>query len=286
MYAQNSKLNEYTIFDAPQIEMSNIHKNCGLKVFRPESKTDFGNLRPKEQKLRCFKFYCIAHMYSGRGFYIDEHRTKTIIKAGDCIFVSPNKIHLYGAEFKKKFSEDTINFCGPLANMLYQNGLFFDGIIPLGLTRQLLPIIKLAQDPSEKAQLNLTLEIQKFLYNIYNRKFSTNTTDMENRIDKLLLMLKENPERWWSLDELASFCNLSEPQFRKQFVKRVGLLPKLYIDKLKMNFAANLIYEEKLPMLEIAKRIGYSDPFHFSRRFKAIIGMSPQSYRLKEDKQG
>ena len=37
--------------------------------------------------------------------------------------------------------------------------------------------------------------------------------------------------------------------------------------------------EQTITTLEIAEMMGYQDPFHFSRRFKAVIGFSPQQYR-------
>ena len=62
-------------------------------------------------------------------------------------------------------------------------------------------------------------------------------------------------------------------------MNRYGVLPKLYIDKLRLNKAAELLVETNLNIAEIAEMMGYQDPFHFSRRFKAVIGFSPQQYR-------
>jgi len=35
-----------------------------------------------------------------------------------------------------------------------------------------------------------------------------------------------------------------------------------------------------LYVYEIAKQMGYNDPFYFSRQFKKITGLSPQAYRI------
>lgn len=193
--------------------------------------------------------------------------------------ISPQTVHIYGAAENATYWEDTINFFGPLADMLFRSGLLFNGVTELGRSRRLRPIIDLACDPSDNAQLNAAFALQKLLYELYNRRFLQHSHDRYQRIDALLETLKDSPEKWWSLSDMAEFCNIGVHQFRRLFQERVGLLPKIYLDKLRMNHAAGLLAGDQFPIAEIAARCGYSDPFHFSRRFKAVMGMPPQHYR-------
>jgi AraC-like DNA-binding protein len=78
---------------------------------------------------------------------------------------------------------------------------------------------------------------------------------------------------------MAEFCNLSEPQFRKVFKAVIGMPPKNYIDRLKVQQAAETLSSGNMKISEISKKFGYLDPFHFSRRFKEITGMAPENYR-------
>jgi AraC family transcriptional regulator, transcriptional activator of pobA len=48
---------------------------------------------------------------------------------------------------------------------------------------------------------------------------------------------------------------------------------------LRIHHACQMLGSEKLSVKEIAARLGYQDPFHFSRRFKAFQGVSPTEYR-------
>lgn len=48
---------------------------------------------------------------------------------------------------------------------------------------------------------------------------------------------------------------------------------------MKLQLAAEMLISTGLTLAQVAARFGYVDPFHFSRRFKALNGMSPDAYR-------
>ena len=62
-------------------------------------------------------------------------------------------------------------------------------------------------------------------------------------------------------------------------MRHTGMLPKQYIEELKIRLAAALLLDSRLTVTEIAARFGYLDPYHFSRRFKQRVGVSPEKYR-------
>ena len=78
---------------------------------------------------------------------------------------------------------------------------------------------------------------------------------------------------------MAEMCNLSIDQLRRVFFLRTGVKPKIYVDRLKLNRAAEYLVSSNHPVSEVAERFGYRDQYHFSRRFKAVMGVSPQRYR-------
>ena len=55
--------------------------------------------------------------------------------------------------------------------------------------------------------------------------------------------------------------------------------PKSYMERLKMQRAIEMLVGGREPVAEIGRKLSYSDPFHFSRRFKMVTGMSPADYR-------
>ena len=43
--------------------------------------------------------------------------------------------------------------------------------------------------------------------------------------------------------------------------------------------AKNLLVNTRLSVSEVGVRVGYPDAYHFSKRFKEIVGMSPKQFR-------
>ena len=46
-----------------------------------------------------------------------------------------------------------------------------------------------------------------------------------------------------------------------------------------MGEASRLLAFTRLPMSEIGYRLGFDDPSHFSKRFRAARGLAPSAYR-------
>ena len=102
---------------------------------------------------------------------------------------------------------------------------------------------------------------------------------MPDAVEQVIAEIKKHPETWWTVEELARQCNWSVSQFRRNFMRHTGMLPKEYIEESKLRHSAELLLSSSLTVREIALRFGYRDPFHFSRRFKHRFGVSPESYR-------
>lgn len=49
--------------------------------------------------------------------------------------------------------------------------------------------------------------------------------------------------------------------------------------RLKMNVAAVRLHAPGTLVKQVAAELGFSDPFHFSRAFKSIFGLSPEAFR-------
>ena len=83
------------------------------------------------------------------------------------------------------------------------------------------------------------------------------------------------------LEELASRAFLGERRFRSLFKEQTGKTPHQYFSDLRMQTAARLLLRRTEPMKEIAGRLGFSSPYHFSNAFKKHFGVSPRRYLLR-----
>lgn len=122
----------------------------------------------------------------------------------------------------------------------------------------------------------------EFLSSLYRNKLQSSESTLTQKFALLTREIQRNPSRWWSVKEMAEYCNICESYFRSAFQKHTGLAPKLYVDKIKMGIAIEKLMQNKVKIYELAQLLGYVDQYHFSRRFKQIIGLSPQQYRLNK----
>ena len=56
-----------------------------------------------------------------------------------------------------------------------------------------------------------------------------------------------------------------------------------YQTALRMARARQLLDRTAAPVAEIAREVGYEDPFYFSRRFQRHHGMSPTQFRRRDE---
>ncbi len=227
--------------------------------------------------VRRFEFFSISHMYDGGGRLWLAPDSFYEVLPGDAIVICPGTVNRYGGSPGKPYCEDTLHFYGPLANMLIRSGVLRSGILRLGLVRRLPPIAELARDPSADAQIAANIALQNLLIEAYLENRAR--TPEYSLIDKLLEELRKQPGRWWTVQEMAELCNISTSQLRRIFLSHTGTSPKQYVDTLKLRSSAERLLSSGKRIAEIAEEFGYRDPYHFSRRFKAMMGVSPEQYR-------
>lgn len=253
-----------------------IHKKSGLRI----SHFQRGIVYPPLEKItpRVFNYYSICHLIDGKGKYWTSEGEIRYFSAGEGIVSTPGFIQSYGGD-GTEFVEDFICFDGPAADFMFNSGVLENGIIHLGKTRRLLPVIEEALNLSDAGQLYANAALQDLLLQLYREKQEAGSSYNMDRIDSLIRKMGAETEHWWTVPEMAGICNLSENQFRRLFRKRTGMGPKHYSDCLKVQFASEWLLSSREGLDAIASRLGYIDRFHFSKVFKRIKGISPDVFR-------
>lgn len=80
------------------------------------------------------------------------------------------------------------------------------------------------------------------------------------------------------LQTLADVVNISRFHFARAFRESAGSSVMVYLERVRMQRAQELIRIGDLPLSLIASLVGYEDPSYFSRRFRLFSGQTPSSY--------
>jgi AraC-like DNA-binding protein len=82
------------------------------------------------------------------------------------------------------------------------------------------------------------------------------------------------------LHHLARAASLGRSQFTQRFRRATGVSPRRYLERLRMEEARRMLeLDDALPVARVAQLAGFDDPLYFSRRFRAMHGVSPSAYR-------
>ena len=82
-----------------------------------------------------------------------------------------------------------------------------------------------------------------------------------------------------SLAQMARLARVGERRFRQVFARATGQSPKQFYDALRLEHARRLLELGIHNVSEVAERLGYSSPFHFSRAFVRRFGLPPSKAR-------
>lgn len=83
----------------------------------------------------------------------------------------------------------------------------------------------------------------------------------------------------WSLEALAEVAGLSRAAFAQRFKRVAGDTPAHYLARIRIQRAMDMLRTTEENLEAIAERVGYRDPFVFSKAFKRLQGTSPRDFR-------
>lgn len=92
-------------------------------------------------------------------------------------------------------------------------------------------------------------------------------------------LLRDKPERRWTLGELAEAVHLSPSQFGRVFVEAFGKSPIAYLAMLRAERMAHLLRTTDTPISLIARNVGWGDADFAARQFRRSVGVTPSRFR-------
>ncbi|MDP3898205.1 MAG: AraC family transcriptional regulator [Mesorhizobium sp.] len=100
----------------------------------------------------------------------------------------------------------------------------------------------------------------------------------DGRIAEALRQAHGDPERPWTVAELAREAGMSRSAFFDRFTRTVGLRPMEYLLAWRMAVAKDLLRGRAIGLDEVASRVGYGSASTFSTAFSRHVGEPPGRY--------
>ncbi len=98
--------------------------------------------------------------------------------------------------------------------------------------------------------------------------------------DACLKYMEENfSDRSLSIGRVAAVGFMSQSSLGRAFHDRIGMSPKAYLCKLRMNKAVSLLSKNEISVKEVAFACGFSDEKFFSRAFRQKYGFPPSGFK-------
>ena len=100
----------------------------------------------------------------------------------------------------------------------------------------------------------------------------------DDRLAQAIRAMHAQPDRNWTVAQLASEAALSRSAFFERFNRTVGVAPMAYLLAWRMALAKQLLRKNETGVAAIAERIGYSSASTFSVAFTRHVGQPPTHY--------
>lgn len=148
-----------------------------------------------------------------------------------------------------------------------------------GLEPTLMRIVKEYMNEQPGYSMLLRSLMTELLLTIVRHRLSVRPRSPEHsKIEPALAAIHREPEKHWTVAELAALCGYHAIYFSTLFRKCTGDKPKQYLISERIRKAKfYLLSGEKMEV--IAERLGYASVHYFSRNFKEETGLTPTEFK-------
>lgn len=129
--------------------------------------------------------------------------------------------------------------------------------------------------------VNLRSLLLRFLLDVVTSAYESQPVTHSVKIQAMIDHVEANLEWPLVLSELARHVGMSLPRLKSKFKQEVGIPPADFIMRRRVEHAAQLLYETKDTVLDIAMRLGFCSSQYFATVFKRYTLHSPHEARAQ-----
>ena len=242
--------------------------------------------------LHCHDVFELGVCMRGNGVFVIGNRIRPY-EAGDTIVIAPGVYH----RAKSGEGVDDLWFFIHLQPHQWGSVSLSDetgSLIGRSLDPGLFPLLKYLVDEMTRRDVayqasvrGLVAAVLVRLYRLQIRhphdeaKRNVPLHAIDDRINRAIDKLITAEAQRLPIADLARECGLSEPHFRHLFKEQVGMSPKRFQTKLKINMAMNRLKDPTQRVVDVSEGCGFESLSSFNRQFKRETGLAPLQWRAR-----
>lgn len=234
--------------------------------------------------------YKVHYIKSGTGTITYKNQVITM-HGGQCFVLYPDTYVYYESSAHDPLHYYWVAFDGANAKYYFQRAQITEDDL----------VIDVFDEPAMKAAFNKLMSINlerpskdlefiSVLYSILSAlmpedspQIASDVVDMDKNasyyIKKSLNCIHGHYAEDISISEIADNLAIDRKYFAKIFKEQLRMPPSTYLANFRLSQACTLLELSDLSIYEIAEKVGYDNPFSFTRAFKRVYDIAPTTYR-------
>jgi AraC-like DNA-binding protein len=157
----------------------------------------------------------------------------------------------------------------------------------LEVTARLLCEEVVRNDPGSRTAINRLVDVlvvhllRTWMADHPNGSSWSSPAPVDEAVGVALDRIHTEPAHPWTIGKLAAEVGISRAAFVRRFTAVVGEPPAAYVTRWRLATAARRLGHTTEPLAVIAREVGYSSEFTFSRAFTRVFGQPPGRYRAE-----
>lgn len=236
-----------------------------------------------ERLKHCEKTIAFIRCTNGQGEIHLKHR-KIIIKENQCVFLKFYDIKEYKS-VSNVWGYRWINFHTEKINGEFEFNKIYDIPFSENEDNAFNKLLAAGQTNSINKSYLCSLFANYFYSIMIESQMDSNNLISEAQnglINEMCAYINQKLYSKISIDEIALFFKISPRRLHQIFTNELGISPKKYIIKKKMEEGYKLLVQTSTPINQIAYMLCFSSPYHFTNEFKKIFSQSPSQVRKME----
>jgi AraC-like DNA-binding protein len=237
---------------------------------------------------RTLNAFAAVYLDGGGGIFESGPTGRREVRSGTLFVLFPGVAHFYGPRERERWREYWAIFDGFIPERYRRTGLldptrpFFRLGQDAALIRRWRECLYLAESRRPRRAQELAEKFFALLGHVFAnaRRPGEGEPARQRAVEGVIALMEEQLDRAsFPLEDCAARFFMSYSALRKRFREATGLSPARYFARMKMRAARAQLLATGDSVKEIGARLGFPDPYHFSRRFKQLVGLSPQHFR-------